>query len=455
MVRAVQPDFQLFMERARMHVMTIRGTLRRLTSGVRMPLAVAVLCAISVCQSGQAAAQDAVTLGIPGRENAAVRVAASGRFVAVVWGATASGGTDVYSAVSRDAGRTFGAPVRVNDTPFDARVGGELPPQVALVPRAGADPQVVVVWTAKRADGGRLLMSRSADGGATFAPSGVVPGSDAAGNRGWESVTVARDGRVFSMWLDHRDLAMPAHQHGATSAGGPAAPASKADPVERAGMSQLFVASLDGRVAPKSITRSVCYCCKTSLVTGADGAMYGVWRHVYPGDLRDMALTVSRDGGRTFSSPVRVSEDGWEFDGCPDNGPSVAVDASRRVHVAWPAPLDVKNPTAMSLFYATSGDARRFTPRVRIPTEGNAGHVQILSADDGRPLIAWDESASGGRTVRFARVAATAGGAVTFEPASSVGAGKYPALAATSEGSLLVWSQSQAGGSVIAVRRVR
>jgi hypothetical protein len=183
--------------------------------------------------------------------------------------------------------------------------------------------------------------------------------------------------------------------------------------------------------------------------------MYGVWRHVYPGDLRDMALTVSRDGGRTFSSPVRVSEDGWEFDGCPDNGPSVAVDASRRVHVAWPAPLDVKNPTAMSLFYATSGDARRFTPRVRIPTEGNAGHVQILSADDGRPLIAWDESASGGRTVRFARVAATAGGAVTFEPASSVGAGKYPALAATSEGSLLVWSQSQAGGSVIAVRRVR
>ncbi|MBC7562947.1 MAG: hypothetical protein H7305_08525 [Gemmatimonadaceae bacterium] len=123
-----------------------------------------MLLFVSVAVGGPLSAQTALALGIAGRENAAVRVAASGKFVVVVWGASSSGGTDVYSAVSRDAGRTFGSAVRVNDTPFNARVGGEQPPQVALVPRAGADPQVTVVWTAKRPDGGRLLTSRSIDG---------------------------------------------------------------------------------------------------------------------------------------------------------------------------------------------------------------------------------------------------------------------------------------------------
>lgn len=423
----------------------MRHVVRCHARGTRVALVALTLCGSHLL------AQAPVTLGIVGRENAAIRVAARGRYVAVVWGATASVGTDVYSAVSRDAGRSFAAPVRVNDTPFDARVGGELPPQVVLVPRASAEPQIVVVWTAKRPDGGRLLMSRSSDGGATFSASTVVPGSDAAGNRGWESVTVGRDGRVFAMWLDHRGLVSPSHQHGATTASGPAAPAAS-DPVERAGLSQLYVASLDGQVAPKAITRSVCYCCKTSFVTGDDGALYGVWRHVYPGDLRDMALTVSRDGGRTFSSPVRVSEDGWEFDGCPDNGPTLAVDAARRVHVAWPAPLDVKNPTALSLFYATAADARRFTPRVRIPTEGTAGHVQLAMGRDGRSIVAWDEAVAGGRTVRVSRVRRAANGETTFEPVTAIGAGKYPALAVTDGGALLFWSQPQAGGSMIAVR---
>lgn len=437
-----------------MHGTAGKGVMRRTgPSRARAAIAMALLC-VSASVGTRLTAQTPLTLGIAGRENAAVRVAASGKFVAVVWGASSSGGTDVYSAVSRDGGGSFAPAVRVNDTPFDARVGGEQPPQVVLVPRRGSDPQVTVVWTVKRPEGGRLVSARSMDGGATFGAAVVVPGSEAAGNRGWQSVTATRDGRLFAMWLDHRDLAMPAHQHGGPVAGGPSAMAT--DPVERASKSQLFVSSLDGRTEPKSIARSVCYCCKTSFVTGADGAMYGVWRNVYPGNLRDMAFTVSRDGGRTFAAPVRVSEDGWEFDGCPDNGPTVAVDASRRAHVAWPAPLDVKNPNALSLFYATSTDARRFTPRVRIPTGSNAGHVQIVARADGSALVAWDESAEGGRRVRYTTIRrSAAGGAVTFAPVTELGMGKYPALAVTGDAVILSWSQAQAGGSVVGVRALQ
>jgi hypothetical protein len=207
-------------------------------------------------------------------------------------------------------------------------------------------------------------------------------------------------------------------------------------------------------VAPKAITNGVCYCCKTSITTAADGSIYSVWRHVFPGDLRDIAFTVSRDGGRSFSTPVRVSEDHWEFDGCPDNGPAIAVDGTRRVHVAWPTPADGKNPTVMALFYAVSRDGRTFTPRVRIPTDGPAGHVQINTLADGSTLVAWEEMTNGGRTVKLARGTADAAGRITFTAVGQGVSGKYPAMAVTSAGAVMAYTQQQSGSNVITVARV-
>src|SRR5687768_3459587 len=69
---------------------------------------------------------------VPGRSNATPSIAASGSFVAVAWGASAEGKADVFVAVSRDAGTTFAAPVRVNRIPGEARLSGEMPPRVGL-----------------------------------------------------------------------------------------------------------------------------------------------------------------------------------------------------------------------------------------------------------------------------------------------------------------------------------
>ena len=110
--------------------------------------AVAVLAAICPLQP---AAQSGIgaTLAIDGATNQTPWVAAHGSLVAVVWGASASGKADVFSAISRDGGVTFGSPVRVNALAGEARVSGEIAPRVALVPRQGAEPEVVVLWNAK------------------------------------------------------------------------------------------------------------------------------------------------------------------------------------------------------------------------------------------------------------------------------------------------------------------
>src|SRR5207344_1766814 len=106
--------------------------------------------------------------------------------------------------------RTFAAPVRVNDVDGEARLTGEQPPRVVV--RGAA---VTVVWTSKGANGTRLMQSRSDDGGRTFTKAAPVPGGDAAGNRGWENTAVDRNGRVYAVWLDHRELAQ---QDGAVAA---------------------------------------------------------------------------------------------------------------------------------------------------------------------------------------------------------------------------------------------
>ncbi|MEQ1759939.1 MAG: sialidase family protein [Vicinamibacterales bacterium] len=404
------------------------------------------------------------TIGVPGRSNEHLSVAALGQTVALSWAASSSAGTDVYASVSRDGGATFSTPARVNPRAGAASANGEQPPRVTLVARGTtALPEVVVVWTAKATAGTQLLAARSADGGRTFGASAVVTGSDAPGNRGWHSTTTDSRGRTFALWLDHRNLAGAAstmthnHEAGASAPAPAPAPASKPDPVARAGQSQLYFAPLDGAGAARSLTGGVCYCCKTSLTTDASGGIYAVWRHVYAGNERDIALTVSRDGGRTFSSPVRVSRDAWQIDGCPENGPAVAVDQQKTVIVVWPTLVRDAGRESMSLFFATSRDGLNFSTRRALPTVGAAYHPQIALEPGGNVVATWEEVTAQGRRVVVARGSRDGNGQLAFRrlPAIDAQAGVYPTLAATPSSTVLAWVRRSEGGSMIAVTRLQ
>ena len=162
-----------------------------------------------------------------------------------------------------------------------------------------------------------------------------------------------------------------------------------------------------------------------------DGTLFAAWRHVYPGSFRDMAFATSRDGGRSFSAPVRVSEDGWAIDACPDDGPAMAVDASGTVHLAWPTVLGGDNPrgrdllcvdTRRAAFHATaaSRNARRpeaFAPanRRRRPAPG----VRRVGRARGRR-----------QTAALREVRVDASGAATFGSIVTLSSGEsgvYPA----------------------------
>ena len=178
---------------------------------------------------------------------------------------------------------------------------------------------------------------------------------------------------------------------------------------------------------------------------------------MYPGNVRDIAFTSSRDGGRTFDAPTRISEDSWVLDGCPENGPSLAVDAVGRIHVAWPTLIDSdRGEPALALFYAMSHDGRAFTPRQSIPTDGVPRHVQIVAAPDGHLVAAWDEGSEGARRVVFARGAPQASGVMRFTRVANDrdSAATYPVLTTVGNDVLAAWTSGGANDSVIRVQRL-
>ncbi len=379
-------------------------------------LAAVVLAAIG--ETGVDGQSAVTTLGVPGRTNAHVSLAAEGEFVVAAWAASLpSGVTDVFVAVSRDAGLTFGTPTRVNSEIGDARINGEQPPRVAVRTEGGrSDPSITVLWTSKGASGTTLLLGQSSDLGKSFSRSAVVQGTDAPGNRGWQAIAADRGGFLHAMWLDHRELAAgdtakPAggtHSHaGHGTVGTASAAADATDGVAMAAKSKLYIGMLTEtdheQPAPRPITGGVCYCCKTALAMGRPGSVFAAWRHVYPGNLRDIAFSMSRDGGRSYSEPIRVHEDQWQLNGCPDDGPAMVVDADERIHIVWPTVVLEKGEPVKALFHTSSPDGRGFGTRARIPTRGFGNHPQLALAADGSLVMAWDELADGSRHVGLAR----------------------------------------------------
>ena len=428
----------------------------------------ATLATLGLLYAGGPSAQGHVRLGVEGRANATPWADARGAVVAVAWGATPPGGkADVFVAISRDSGATFAAPVRVNEIEGEPRLGGELPPRVAIVPAtSGGPPEIVVAYGAKGATTA-IKIRRSRDGGRTFRPEQTLSAPGAAGDRGWQAMTLDATGRAHVMWLDHRGMAARKasgdHQHHEAAAmdgakmaqlsglyyatGTPdvsAAASAKAD------LSAVASAKAEGLPrqgndwSERELAKGVCYCCKVAMTTTAGGAIYSAWRHVYPGNIRDIAFNVSRDGGRTFSTPARVSTDEWQLAGCPDDGPAMAADDKGAVHLVWPTVIGGATPEG-AIFYASSPDGRSFSARQRVPTLGSARpmHPQVAVTRTGALIVAWDEVIAGVRQAALRAVTLDAQGRATFGPERRLSApgapSSYPMVVMAARGPLAVW----------------
>jgi photosystem II stability/assembly factor-like uncharacterized protein len=335
---------------------------------------------------------------------------------AAAWVSAPDGGSDASLYVSVDRA----APAVLHDSLGPIEPHGESPPKLAY----GNDGTLYALYVVvrlipgRRFPGAALRLTRSADGGHTWAPPETVTDDSVLfGSHNFHALHVAQDGAVYVSWLDGRN-----------------------------GKSAVYLTrSTDGgKTWGKNVrvsVREACPCCRTSIATAGNGVMYIAWRTVMPGNVRDIVVAKSTDGGMTWGEAHRVHADGWVFDGCPHAGPSLMLDARGRLHVAWWTGKE----GAAGVWYARSDDGEHFGPAVALGVAAHSlpAHVQLALGPDDRVIATWDDG-----TARYPRVVSRVSndGGATFGPEQVLSAGgtigSFPVVAVRHDSVMVAWTST-------------
>lgn len=333
---------------------------------------------------------------------------------------------------SDDLGRHFHHTVPVNATPERIAADGENRPKIAFAP----DGTIYVSYTRHLDEpfAGHVRLSRSTDGGRTFAEPVTVNTDSAHISHRFDALQVDARGNVHLLWLDKRDQAA-ARSRGETYAG-----AALYHAVASAGAPRP---KIEHRLADHS-----CECCRLALALDTDGTPVVLWRHVFGSNVRDHAL-LRLDGG----SPLqRVTNDGWAIDACPHHGPALAIDAEGVYHIAW---FTGANGRA-GLYYARSTDrgANWSKPLAVGNPRAQAAHPYLLATPK-RLYLAWKEF-DGKASVAVAMHSTDRGASWSAPQAAarSASASDHPLLIADSvrnKSAYLCWNTTADGLRLVAL----
>jgi hypothetical protein len=313
--------------------------------------------------------------------------------------------------------------------------------------------RVDLSWSEARpgGDGMRMVVATTNDAGKTFtAPLAVHRGE--AAKPTFTGMAIGPHGELACCWLDDRS-------------GGQQTYAA----VRRAGRGEFDLEELVHAGDPHV---GVCPCCPTAAAFAANGDLFVAFRNIRDG-YRDIAVSRKKSGQAAFEEAVAVTGPTWKFDGCPHDGPSLAiVDAT--LHVVW---MDARSGTPRCWYGRSPIDAMKFDVRELsgIPSSSSQGNARLFADAVGGLHAVWEEDiganpnahaghshqtptidAASGRAVKYATMQA---GASTFGPARSVAPrlGAFqtrPALVCGPSGVVFVaWYElDESGKSLVAAR---
>lgn len=283
--------------------------------------------------------------------------------------AMSAGGDESHSQielrVSEDGGDTFGKPVPISAPEGRVRAGGENSP--AFFTDVQGD--IYAGWFESDKSGSpRFMVGRSLNFGQSFEePANIIDkGRRSSGYAGFPTIAASQKGEVYVAWLDERD------------------------PPQPEGTSSVYFARSSDHGATFSrnmrIAGAACPCCRPQLHVGPNGEIYLAWRKVFEGDVRDIVIARSVDGGKSFSEPVRVAPDNWVLRACPDTGPALATNKGA-VYVAWYSEGQSKPGIRLAI---SDDDGLTFSSVKVVSGEVmDANHPRLSVSEDGRVLLAF------------------------------------------------------------------
>ena len=268
-------------------------------------------------------------------------------------------------------------PPNVSTVPAAAHVNKNGPPVAAIHQSPGlalgSKGEIYLSWTspqkeAKNPFASSLRLSTSIDKGQSFSAPITINDDKTPTSHTFDNVCVDSKGIVHFAWIDERTGRRQPRTYVARS-------------VDQ-GASVTKNLQLEGQT---------CVCCRTALASASDGTIYVTWRQILDGKFRETVVARSNDGGQSYSSPVVVGHDKWNFPGCPHRPASLAVDGKGRLYVTWytEGPDDVPG-----IYLAMSDDqGQTFSPRqkLNISTSTFPDKPQMAVDQRGRVLVVWEE----------------------------------------------------------------
>ena len=270
-------------------------------------------------------------------------------------------------------------------------------------------------------------LSRSNDGGKTWSRP-LVPHKDGTlTEHGFVSLLPLPNGRAGIVWLDGRNFTAKEEGQGHSGHGALTDEMTLRYAAMDARGKLFDEAQIDGRV---------CDCCQTSAAATSEGLIVA-YRDRTEKEVRDISI-LRRVNGK-WAPPQVLHEDGWQINGCPVNGPSVAA-VGKMVVVAWFSAA--KDLPQVKVAFSNDAGAT-FTEAIPVDDGKPLGRVEAVMLPDHSALIVWLERTEKGAEIRVRRIQANATKSASIKVAEgSVGrASGFPQIALTKNEVIFAWTQ--------------
>jgi Neuraminidase (sialidase) len=363
---------------------------------------------------GQARADGAVVVD-KGRMSKRPAIAADGGTLHLAYEGWKKGSknADIFHTSSADGGKTWSRAADISNTP-----GISAHPAIA----AGKAHDIAVVWsdTTSGEKSPDIFFSRSADGGKTW--SKPLDISNTPGISSEPDVAITPDGAVHVIWLD-------------TSGGD-------------ANADVWYAGSADGGKTwskPLDISNTPKPSLTPAIAAGPDGSINVAWCDISSGEASpDVYFSRSSDGGKTWSTPLDVSNTpGVSSD------VDIAVDPSGAVYLTWcDAPPGEKVP---DIFVSVSNDGGKTwsKPLDVSNTPGVSSDPAIAAGPDGRVAVIWCDTTAGEKSPDVWVNVSTDGGKSFGKPqdlSNTPGISRQPDIAIAQGRLFAVWEEEGAKG---------
>jgi len=214
----------------------------------------------------------------------------------------------------------------------------------------------------------------STDSGKSWSNSGILHNDGKKAEHGFVSIVPYNEG-FFACWLDGRKTAMEgdmSHDNG-----------HHGEMTVRAAMldkngKKINEWELDGRA---------CDCCQTTAAITDNGPIV-VYRDRSDDEIRDMSIVRLLNG--QWTKPASIHADNWQIKACPVNGPrSFAI--GNNLAIAWFS-MPEKKPQVNIVFSKNGGET--FSKPIRIDEDKPIGRVDLVMLDSATAMVSWMEGSS-------------------------------------------------------------